>query len=154
MHALARRQAANLAMLVLGLLALSIIVFHAPFSRISIGAEFLVFSIVMPAVYAAACVLLLGCLWIFRERAVRIPLAMMAAAVGIHAAADILYAQAQVGNTYGATHYLNIKLAHRLRPAVLGGIRAGHRGAARWHLSNTDSATWKPSSRQPSSACA
>ncbi|MCG3143644.1 MAG: hypothetical protein HONDAALG_00999 [Gammaproteobacteria bacterium] len=108
MHALARRQAANLAMLVLGLLALSIIVFHAPFSRISIGAEFLVFSIVMPAVYAAACVLLLGCLWIFRERAVRIPLAMMAAAVGIHAAADILYAQAQVGNTYGATHYLNI----------------------------------------------
>jgi len=107
-HALVKRQAANLSMVVLGLLALSIIVFYTPFSRVSAGTELLIFSIVMPAVYAAACALLLGCVWIFRERAVRIPLGMMAAAVGIHGAADVLYAQAQVGNEYGASHYLNI----------------------------------------------
>ncbi|MCG3201285.1 MAG: hypothetical protein NFCOHLIN_01151 [Gammaproteobacteria bacterium] len=107
-YALARRQAANLTMVVLGLLALSIIVFYTSFSGMSLGWEFLVMAIAMPAVYAAACLMLLGCLWIFTARAAWLPIALMAVAVGIHGVADVLYAQAQVGHEYGASHHLNI----------------------------------------------
>ncbi len=102
------KQAANLGMIVSAAIVVFTIVFLGPVTAANKSLEFLVLTIVHAVLPVAALLFALLVLWLYVWGRLRLIYVLLVTSIGIHAGTDILYNYAQLGETFGATNYLNI----------------------------------------------
>ncbi len=102
------KQAANLGMIVSAAFVVFTIIFLGPVTAANKSREFLVLTVLHATLPAAALCFALLVLWLYVWGRLRMIYALLVISIGIHAGADILYNYTQLGETFSATHYLNI----------------------------------------------
>jgi len=102
------KQAANLGMIVSAAVVVFTIVFLGPVMAADKSMEFLVLTIAHATLPTTAFLFALTVLWLYVWGRVRLIYIVLVISIGLHAGTDILYNYAQLGESFGASHYLNI----------------------------------------------
>ena len=102
------KQAGNLGMIFSALVVVFTIVFLGPITAAGKSLEFLLLSIVHAVMPMTALLFALTVLWLYVWDRLRLIYALLVSSIALHAGTDILYNYAQLGESFGASNYLNI----------------------------------------------
>jgi diguanylate cyclase (GGDEF)-like protein/PAS domain S-box-containing protein len=102
------KQAGTLGMIFSALVVVFTIVFLGPITAAGKSLEFLVLSIVHAVLPMTALLFGLTVLWLYVWGGLRLIYVLLVFSIALHAGTDILYNYAQLGESFGASNYLNI----------------------------------------------
>jgi diguanylate cyclase (GGDEF)-like protein/PAS domain S-box-containing protein len=102
------KQVGNLGMIASALVVVFTAILLGPITAAGKSLEFLVLSIVHAVAPTTALLFALTVLWLYVWGRLRVIYLLLVMSIAVHAGTDILYNYAQLGQSFGATNYLNI----------------------------------------------